>query len=62
VASVSALLVFFMIALQCLSTTSVTWREMGSWKYALGQLVTLNVVAYLLAVIVAQGLRAIGIA
>ncbi len=54
-ASVAALLVFFMIALQCLSTTGVTWREMGSWKYALGQLVVLNVLAYLVAIAVAQG-------
>ncbi|NJL26159.1 MAG: hypothetical protein HC902_14045 [Calothrix sp. SM1_5_4] len=50
-----------MIALQCLSTTGVTWREMGSWKYAIGQLVALNLLAYVLAVIVVQGLRAIGV-
>ncbi len=49
-ASIGALLVFFVLALQCLSTTGVVWREMGSWKYALGQLVVLNVAAYLFAV------------
>jgi ferrous iron transport protein B len=53
-ASVAGLIVFFMIALQCLSTTGVTWREMGSWKYAIGQLVALNVFAYVMAVVVAQ--------
>jgi ferrous iron transport protein B len=56
VASVCGLIVFFMIALQCLSTTGVTWREMGSWKYAVVQLVSLNVLAYVAAVVVAQAL------
>jgi len=60
-ASVIGLIVFFMIALQCLSTTGVTWREMGSWKFAAGQLIVLNVLAYLIAVLVVQGLRAAGI-
>jgi ferrous iron transport protein B len=61
-ASVTGLIFFFMIALQCLSTTGVTWREMGSWKYAFGQLVAMNVLAYLVAVAAVQGLRALGIA
>ena len=60
-ASVTGLILFFMIALQCLSTTGVTWREMGSWKYALGQLMAMNVLAYVVAVAAVQGLRAIGI-
>ncbi|MGE0526758.1 MAG: ferrous iron transport protein B [Bdellovibrionales bacterium] len=60
-ATVMGLLVFFMIALQCLSTTGVTVREMGSWKFALTQLVALNLVAYLLAVAVVQGLRSFGV-
>ncbi len=53
-ASVAALIVFFMIALQCLSTTGITWREMASWKYALTQLVSLNLLAYVAAVLVYQ--------
>ncbi len=61
VASVAGLLVFFMIALQCLSTTGITWREMGSWQYAIGQLVAMNVLAYVAALTVVQGLRAFGI-
>lgn len=61
VASVAGLLVFFMIALQCLSTTGITWREMGSWRYAIGQLVAMNVLAYVAALTVVQGLRAFGI-
>lgn len=48
--SVVALILFFMIALQCLSTFAIAIREMGSAKWALGQLIGLNLVAYLLAV------------
>ncbi len=59
-ASVFALIVFFMIALQCLSTTSVVWRETGSGKFAIMQIVVLNTVAYVLAVLVYQGLSAFG--
>ena len=62
VASVSGLLIFFMIALQCMTTVAVARREMGGWKPALIQLVSFNITAYLLAVIVVQSLRAIGIA
>jgi ferrous iron transport protein B len=61
-ASVTGLILFFVIALQCLSTTSVTWREMGSAKYALTQLVAMNALAYVVAVIAVQSLRALGIA
>lgn len=50
-ASVAALLIFFVIALQCLSTVAVAARETGSWKFALGQLISMNAVAYVLAVI-----------
>ncbi len=62
VASVSGLILFFMIALQCMSTFSVAVREMGSWKFAMVQLVSFNVVAYILAIALVQGLRVIGVA
>ena len=54
VASVSALIVFFMIALQCITTVAVAQREFGSTKLALTQLAALNVVAFVLAVVVYQ--------
>jgi len=60
-ASVMALIVFFMLALQCLSTTGVAWREMGSWKYAFTQLLTLNLLAYAVAFLVAISLRRVGL-
>jgi ferrous iron transport protein B len=59
--SVCGLVVFFMIALQCLSTTGVTWREMNSAKYAIVQLISMNVLAYVVAILVVQGLRALGV-
>lgn len=49
-ASVAALLVFFMIALQCMSTVGVAIRETRSWNFALAQLAILNIVAYICAV------------
>lgn len=61
-ASVAGLLVFFMIALQCMSTFAVSRRESGRWTFAFGQLILFNLVAYALAVGVVQGLRAAGIA
>lgn len=61
VSSVLGLIIFFMIALQCMSTVSMAFRESNSWSFALGQLVIFNVVAYGLAVAVVQGLRALGV-
>ncbi len=49
-ASIAALLIFFMIALQCASTVGITIREMRSWSFAMTQLVLLNVVAYVCAI------------
>jgi ferrous iron transport protein B len=60
--SVAGLLIFFIIALQCMSTVAVQARESGSIRFAVVQLVAFNIVAYVLAVVVVQGLRSIGIA
>lgn len=54
IASIIALLVFFMFALQCSSTTAITAHETGSWKIALYQFVIMNGLAYTLAVITYQ--------
>lgn len=59
--SIAGLLVFFVIALQCLSTFAVAIKESGSLGFALRQLVVLNIAAYVLAVAVVQGLRAFGV-
>ncbi|MEK6772295.1 MAG: ferrous iron transporter B [Bdellovibrionota bacterium] len=60
--SVLGLIVFFMIALQCMSTVATMHREAASWKMALLQLVLFNVIAYILSVGLVQGLRFIGVA
>ena len=55
-ASVTALVIFFMFSLQCLSTTAIIYKESGSLKLALTQLLTLNILAYVMAVLVYQSL------
>jgi len=61
VASSLGLILFFMIALQCMATVGVARREFGNWKWAITQLVIFNFVAYILSVALVQGLRAFGI-
>lgn len=61
VSSVIGLMVFVLIALQCISTVGVQIREMGSWKFAMIQLVSLNIAAYVITVALVQGLRFIGV-
>lgn len=61
VASVVGILIFFMIALQCVTTVGVLKREMGSWKPALLQLFFSNLVAYCLAVTVVFVLHQFGL-
>lgn len=53
-ASVLGLIVFFMIALQCLSTVAVSKKETGSWKFASLQLVAFTLFAYVAAVATVQ--------
>ncbi len=49
-ASALALMVFFLVAMQCMSTFAVARREFGGWRYPLIQLVGYNLLAYALAV------------
>ncbi|MCB0412883.1 MAG: ferrous iron transporter B, partial [Bdellovibrionales bacterium] len=60
-ASTIGLLIFYVIALQCMATVGIIKKESGSWKFALTQLIAFNGIAYLLAVGSVWGLRAIGI-
>lgn len=57
-----SLLVYYVLAMQCLPTLAVTAREAGGVKWALLQLGWMSVVAYLAAMITYQALRAAGIA
>lgn len=50
-AGILALLIFFMVSLQCLSTTGIVYKETGSWKFAAIQLFSLNLAGYIGAVL-----------
>jgi ferrous iron transport protein B len=60
-ASCVGLILFFMIALQCMATVAVARREFGSWKMPVIQLVAFNLLAYVVAVSAVQGLRWAGV-
>lgn len=55
-----SLLVFYVLAMQCLPTQAVTKRETGTWKWAILQLVYMTVLAYGAAFIAYQSLVAMG--
>lgn len=60
-ASCVGLILFFLIALQCMSTLVVARREFGGWKFPILQLVSFNLVAYVLAVSTVQTLHFFGV-
>jgi ferrous iron transport protein B len=55
-----SLLVFFVLAMQCLPTQVVTKRETGSWKWAAFQFFYMTGLAYVAALVVYQTLSAAG--
>lgn len=55
-ASTVAILIFFVLALQCTSTTAITAKELNSWRMAIYQFVFMNIFAYIVAVILYQTL------
>ncbi len=59
-ASVAGLIVFFLIALQCLTTVAVMRREVST-RFALGQMASFVVLAWILATLTVQGLRLVGV-
>jgi ferrous iron transport protein B len=61
-ATAAAALVFFVLAMQCLPTLTVTRKETGSAKYALLQLGYMSGLAYVAALVLYQSLRAAGVA
>jgi ferrous iron transport protein B len=58
--TVVGLILFFMVALQCMATVGVARREFGNWRAPIFQLVSFNLLAYILAVSAVQLLRSIG--
>ena len=47
--TIAALLVFFVYAMQCMSTLAVMRRETGTWRWPLLAFVHLGVIAWLMA-------------
>jgi ferrous iron transport protein B len=60
-ASSASLLVFFVLAMQCLPTLAVTRRETGSARWAGLQLGYMTTLAYAAAFVTYQGLRWLGV-
>ncbi len=58
----AGLLVFYVLAMQCLPTLAVTRREAGGWRWAALQLIYMSGLAYVAALGVRLGLQSIGIA
>ncbi|WP_442482624.1 ferrous iron transport protein B [Aeoliella sp. SH292] len=56
-----SLLVFYVLAMQCLPTQVITKRETGSWKWALFQLGYMSVLAYTAALVTYQTASAFGL-
>jgi len=57
----ASLLVFYVLAMQCLPTLAVTRRETGSWWWAIAQLAIMTGMAYAAALITYQGLIMMGV-
>jgi ferrous iron transport protein B len=56
-----SLLVWFVLAMQCMSTVAIVWRETNSWKWAAGQLIYMNALAYVAAFIAYRAALAMGL-
>ncbi len=55
-----SLMIFFMFAMQCMSTIAVVKRETKSWRWPLFMLAYMTVLAYVSSLIVYQGGRLLG--
>ena len=60
-ATITGLIIFFVFALQCMSTMAVSRKETGSWRIPLIQFFIFTSSAYCFTFIVVNGLRALGI-
>jgi len=60
-ATCASLLVFYVLAMQCLATQVITRRETNTWKWPAFQLIYMTILAYTGSWVVYQTLRACGI-
>ena len=56
-----SLLVFFVYAMQCVSTLAIVHRETNSWRWPIFQLISMTAIAYLASLIVYQGGQLLGL-
>ena len=56
-----ALMVFYVLAMQCMSTVAVVKRETNGWKWPLFQIAYMTALAWVVTFIVYQGGRALGL-
>ena len=60
-ATTAGLIVFFVFALQCLSTVAIAKKETGSWRIPVLQVIVFTAIAYAFAFVTVNGLRAFGV-
>jgi len=60
-ATIAGLIMFFIFALQCVSTLAVSRKETGSWRMPAIQFFMFTSIAYILTFITVNGLRILGI-
>lgn len=61
VATSIGIIIFFVFALQCISTLAISKQETGGWRIPMLQLFIYTTIAYILTFITVNGLRALGI-
>ncbi len=60
-ATIIGLIIFFIFALQCLSTVAVSKKETGGWRIPILQVLIFTSMAYFLAFLTVNGLRLLGV-
>jgi len=59
--TIAGLIIFFVFALQCISTIAITKKETGGWRIPILQLFIYSGLAYFFAFVVVNGLQFIGV-
>lgn len=60
-ATILGLIVFFVFALQCMSTLAVSRKETGGWRIPIIQVLFFTTIAYVFTLITVNGLRILGV-
>ena len=60
-ATTTGLIIFFVFAMQCLSTVAISRKETGSWRIPVLQIIVFSSIAYILSFLTVSGLRFLGI-